>query len=118
MEYVKGDFDTKFGMMQFALTEANHVHVSAGSGSDPLPGLEVNGVLYYVSAHVYRKPDGMWAIKEDDYREPYMSRKEGMGDATPSARKKAGAAIGEAFTAFISPRPLWPAHPVPGIPGR
>ena len=101
IDYAKGELDTKFGMMEFALTEANHVHLSAGSGSDRYPGLDINRVLYTVSAHLFWHPDGIWRVKEP-YREPYMSRKGSFGDPSPSARKKAGEALSDAWTAFIS----------------
>ncbi len=97
----KGDIETAFGMMEFTLTSANTVHLSAGSGSDRYPGLEVNGVAYHVSAHLSRDPDGTWTMG-DDYRSPYMSRSDNMKDPTPSARKRARVAIREAWQNFIT----------------
>ena len=80
----KGDLDTPFGPMEFTLTSANTVHVSAGSSGDRYDGLEVNGVLYYVSAHLSREPDGSWTLG-DNYRNPYMSRRDNMKVQAPSA---------------------------------
>lgn len=102
MDYVKGDIETKFGMMEFALTEANHVHLSSGSGSgsDPFPGLDINNVIYYISLHLHREPDGTW-VKRSDH-DPYMSRKGSGEGGTPSASKKAYEAIRTAWEEFIS----------------
>lgn len=100
MESLKGKLPTAFGDMEFVLTSGSHVYLSAGSSSDMLPGLTVNRILYYVSAHLYRTTNGTWEQKTRG--ELHMSRKSYSGeDASRAAEEKAYAGIRDAWEKFI-----------------
>jgi len=100
MDFVEGRLETPFGPMHFAITQGDHVSISAGGSTDKLPRILVNRVPYYTHLHLFLQPDGSW-IRKDEYREPYMSRTAG-DDATRSAREKAYVGIKQAWEAFIA----------------
>lgn len=103
MDSINGAIETPFGPMYFALTQGDHVYISAG-GSSPNepPPIVVNGVPYYTSAHLYLQPDGSWDIRSGS-NDPYMSRRGSVGrNASSAAEKKALAGIRKAWEQFIA----------------
>ena len=100
MNFIEGKLETPFGIMDFAITQGDHVSISAGGSSNEAPRIVVNRIPYYTHLHLYLRPDGSW-VRKDEYREPYMSR--GMGDdASRAAREKAYAGIRQAWETFIA----------------
>lgn len=110
---------TKAGDVVVTPTDATHVHVSAGSGSDTgyrqgserrdVPGVTVRGVLYYVSWHLYRQSDGTWTAERyhaDGSRDysvgrMHLSRKgPPYGDGSEAACKALGVILTEAVNAW------------------
>lgn len=89
----------KMGMVRALPTDAKHIYVST-----PEHGvITVNGVDYYLSAHIYLWEDGAWhwgASRDTQYSEPHMRRIEPTGnpgnrDYNPSyaAREKVRVAV-------------------------
>lgn len=102
MNFVEGRIETPFGPMHFAITQYDHVSISAGGGSSKLPGIWIRKIQYYTHLHLYRQADGSW-IRKDEYREPYMSREGTAGDtASRAAKDKAYEGIRQAWEAFIA----------------
>lgn len=96
---VEGEVETPFGLMKYAITQGDHVFLSAGGSTDGLPRLVVNRVPYYVNSHLYLQPDGTWARK--DWHDPYMSRQD-LVEPSRAARDKAYEGIREAWEEFIA----------------
>lgn len=99
---VRGVFETPFGPMDFALTEADHVSISAGSGGDKSPKIVVNNIAYSTNVHLFAKEDGSWQHAPDGGL-LYMSRG-GFGlqrDTSDAARRKASEGIIAAWEDFI-----------------
>ena len=95
IEHPKGIFETPFGAMDFAITQGNHVSISAGSNYDKSPKIVVNRKPYYVHLHLFLQPDGSWA-REDEFREPNMSP-----DPSRVTQEKAYLGIKGAWESFI-----------------
>src|SRR5215467_13055771 len=89
MDPVRGEIQTPFGMMSYALTQDDHVYLSAGGGGqDDLPPLTVNRVEYYTTLHLHRASETSWT--EKDFHNLYMKRPGILGaDASFAAREKA-----------------------------
>lgn len=100
MDYIKGKLETPFGIMDFALTQGDHVSISAGGSSNEAPSIVVNRVPYYTHLHLFLQSDGSW-IRREDSSDPYMSRSIG-NDASRAAKEKAYAGIRQAWEAFIA----------------
>jgi len=100
MDSVDGVIETPFGPMKYAITQGNHVFLSAGGSSDRLEPLVINRVPYYVNSHLYLQVDGTWARK--DWHDPYMSRTDRtLQEPSRAARDKAYEGIKEAWQGFI-----------------
>lgn len=70
MNTTNGQLDTKFGLIEFARTEAEHVSLRVKSNSEA--PLSVRGVLYNAHLHLYLQADGSW--KGRDHHSLYVSR--------------------------------------------
>lgn len=103
LDSINGRIETPFGPMFFALTQGDHVYISAGGGgqNEP-PSIIVNGVAYYTSVHLHLQPDGSWDIRPGS-NDPYMSRKGSVGrNASTAAEKKALLGIRKTWEHFIA----------------
>jgi hypothetical protein len=104
MDYVKGEFGTPFGAMHYAITQGDHVSITAGGSSDELGPITVNGVPYYTHIHLHLQPDGStWEIKNSS--EVHMSRHGTGGDSTQAARRKAYEGVRAAWAEYIMEQP-------------
>jgi len=96
MDYVEGRLETPFGPMHFAITQGDHVSISAGGGtSDKTPRIVVNRVPYYAHFHFFLQPDGSWAQR--NYSDVHMSP-----EPSRVAREKAYKGIKAAWETFIA----------------
>jgi hypothetical protein len=103
MDYVKGEFETPFGAMHYAITQGDHVSITAGGSSDKLGPITVNGVPYYAHIHLHLQPDGStWEMK--NWADVHMSRR-GGGDSTQAARRKAYEGVRAAWAEYIIEQP-------------
>ncbi len=59
MTYPTGDAELTFGKVQYAWTEAAHVHISTSNGSY----VTVRGVQYHIGLHLFLI-DGVWRIRD------------------------------------------------------
>ena len=104
MDYVKAEFETPFGAMHYAITQGDHVSITAGGSSDKLGPITVNGVAYYTHIHLHLQPDGTtWEIKNSS--EVHMSRHGTGGDSTQAARRKAYEGVRAAWAEYIIEQP-------------
>lgn len=103
MDTEDGEIETPLGVMRYAITQGNHVFLSAGGSSDKLQPLVINRVPYYVNSHLYLQPDGTWARK--DWHDPYLSRIGSLEQASQAAKDKAYAHIQQAWGDFIAENP-------------
>lgn len=102
MDFIRGQFKTPFGPMDYTLTQANHVSISAGSSYDKSPHIIVNGILYHTWVHLFRMTDGSWSKRPDAYSEPGMTRVHTISvEASSAARKKAYEGIKKAWEAAV-----------------
>ena len=68
--YPQGTIETKLGKVEWSWTQADHVYIGTPSGEY----LELRGVKYHATSHLYLQADGTWQRKEPIYRDPYVSR--------------------------------------------
>lgn len=100
MDFVKGEIETPFGLMRYAITEGEHVSISAGGSGDP-PPITVNRVPYYTHVHLFLRPEGGWAKRT--YSDMSMTRAGSPGDsASRAAAEKAYDGVRAAWEGFIS----------------
>jgi len=100
-DHIKGQFETPFGPMDFALTSNVHVHVTAGAMNDPSPMISVNGILYYTSISLVDR-DGVWGPQYKGMGYQIHMSREGSGETgSHAAEKKAITGIVGAWTDFI-----------------
>lgn len=100
MDTEDGEIETPLGVMRYAITQGDHVFLSAGGSTDKLQPLVINRVPYYVNSHLYLQPDGTWARK--DWHDPYMSRPGSLTPASQAAKDKAYEYIRQAWEDFIA----------------
>lgn len=67
MEYPSGTVTLNIGTVQYAWTEAAHVHISTNSETY----IEVRGVQYHIGLHLFLI-DGQWQVR--NYHDLYASR--------------------------------------------
>lgn len=113
-DHVEGVFETPFGVLKFAVTNADHVYIdgrptpkdgSVRSGIYAKEPVTINRVLYHLSAHLHRKPDGTWDAK--DSREIYLSRPGSSKafDYSLAAVQKARTVLSATWTKYASEHP-------------
>lgn len=113
-DHVEGLFETPFGVLNFTVTSADHVHIdgrptpkdgSVRSGIYAKEPVTIHRVLYHLSAHLRRKPDGTWDAKDD--KEIYLSRPGSVKafDYSLAAVQKARAVLSAAWTKYAADHP-------------
>ena len=86
---------TEIGRVEATATDGEHIHV--GSRALNVDPLRINGVEYYLSAHLYKDGEVFTTRSHTDL---YMSRS-GLKDVSPAARKKAERVVTDAVNAWI-----------------
>ena len=108
-DHVTGEFDTAFGKLRFAVTSADHVHIEGPKATEPgvynVASVLINRVAYHLSAHLHRKPDGTWDVK--DIRDVYLSRPDSAKafDYSLAAVQKARSVLSAAWTKYAAEHP-------------
>ncbi len=103
MSYPTGTVALSFGNVQYAWTEAAHVHISTSNGNY----VNVRGVEYHIGLHLYLI-EGEWKLR--DYRELYISRpshdKHYNKPASESARKHVIEQCTAFWMGFVAGNPM------------
>ncbi len=103
MSYPTGTVALSFGNVQYAWTEAAHVHISTSNGNY----INVRGVEYHIGVHLHLI-DGEWKLR--DYHELYASRpsnnKNWNKPVSDSARKVILEQCTAFWTGFVSAHPM------------
>ncbi len=101
----RGQLTTKFGVIEFTRTQANHVALMTKSNS--AGPIEVRGVKYNCNVHLYLLADGTWELR--DYHSLYLSRsgyeKNSNKPASPSARSAVLVEFTTKWTEYVAAHP-------------
>jgi hypothetical protein len=96
----RGILQTPIGLVNFVMTEANHVFLHTDSGKRE--AVTIRGIPYHCSYHC-QLIDGAWQRK--DWHDPYLSRKDKYAEASQAARKTAAEVLSKAWTEYLTAHP-------------